>query len=193
MRDKNIPGDALLPSDNALVTLTALLDRFPDEQFDPVFYWFIQASRLGRYSTSSTTSMEEDLKEVEHATSLRDALERLLGRIRYVPKVTVDDFMRDFGDSRFGRLLLYLLVQRNAAVDWDQRGMRIGFDSVGLLSGFEPQFHHVFPKACVGDAHPSDLVNALANIALIGPSINIRISKGNRWTTSAGTPLLRRS
>lgn len=177
LRDKSIPGNALLPSDNALVTLTALLDRFPQEAFDPIFYWFVQASRFGRYSTSSTSSMEEDLKEVADATSLKDALERLLGRIRYLPKVTADDFMRDFGDSRSGRLLLHLLVQKKAAVDWDQRGMRIGFDSVGLLSGFEPQFHHVFPKAFVGNAHPADLVNALANIALIGPAINIRISK----------------
>jgi hypothetical protein len=35
------------------------------------------------------------------------------------------------------------------------------------------------PKAFIGDAHASDLVNALANIALIGPAINIRISKKN--------------
>jgi hypothetical protein len=177
LRDKGIAGNALLPSDNALVTLTALADRFPDEAFDSTFYWFVQASRLGRYSTSSTSSMEEDLKEVAEASSLKDALERLLGRIRYVPKVTTEDFLRDFGDSRSGRLLLYLLIHRNEAVDWDQKGMRIGFDSVGLLSGFAPQFHHIFPKAFIGDAHSKDLVNALANIALIGPAINIRISK----------------
>jgi hypothetical protein len=147
--------------------------------FGPIFYWFVQASRLGRYSPSSTSSMEEDLKEVTEAASLKDALERLLGRIRYPPRVTADDFLRYFGDSRSGRLILYLLIQRNAAVDWDQREMRIGFDSVGLLSGFAPQFHHIFPKAFIGDAHPADLINALANIALIGPAINIRISKKN--------------
>jgi hypothetical protein len=179
LKDKGIAGNALLPSDNALVTLTALADRFPDAAFDSIFYWFVQASRLGRYSTSSSSSMEEDLKEVAEASSLKDALERLLGRIRYLPKVTAEDFLRDFGDSRSGRLILYLLIQRNAAIDWDERGMRIGFDSVGLLSGFAPQFHHIFPKAFVGTAHSADLVNALANIALIGPTINIRISKKN--------------
>jgi hypothetical protein len=123
--------------------------------------------------------MEEDLKDVAESTSLKDSLERLLARIRYLPKVAADDFMRDYGDSRSGRLLLYLLVQKNAAVDWDQRQIRIGFDSVGLLSGFAPQFHHIFPKAFIGNAHPEELVNALANIALIGPAINIRISKKN--------------
>lgn len=179
LRDKGIAGNALLPSDNALVTLIALADKFPEENFNQTFYWLVQASRFARYSTSSTSSMEEDLKEVAESTSLKDTLTRLLARIRYLPKVLADDFMRDYGDSRSGRLLLYLLVQETAAVDWDQKQIRIGFDSAGLLSGFSPQFHHIFPKAFVGDAHPEDLVNALANIALIGPAINIRISKKN--------------
>lgn len=173
-KDKGIAGNALLPSDNALVTLTALADKFPEEPFDPIFYWFVQASRFGRYSTSSTSSMEEDLKEVAEAKSLKDALERLLARIRYLPKVTADDSMRDYGDSRSGRLILYLLVQRNEALDWDQKGVRIGFDSEGLLSGFAPQFHHIFPKAFIDGAYPEELVNALANIALIGPAINFQ-------------------
>ena len=50
--------------------------------------------------------------------------------------------------------------------------VRIGFDTVGLLSGFAPQFHHIFSKAFVGEAHPANLINALANIALIGPAID---------------------
>ena len=177
LKDKGLAGNTLLPSDNALVTLTALADKFPDEPFDRTFYWFVQASRFARYSTSSTSSMEEDLKEVAEAGSLQEALERLLTRIRYLPRVTADDFMRDFGDSRSGRLLLYLLIQRSNAVDWDQRGIQIGFDSNGLLSGFTPQFHHIFPRAFIGKNHPDELTNALANIALIGPTINIRISK----------------
>lgn len=176
-KDKGLAGNTLLPSDNALVTLTALSAKFPDEPFDQTFYWFVQASRFARYSMSSTSSMEEDLKEVAEATSLKDALERLLARIRFLPKVTPEDFMRDFGDSRSGRLLLYLLVQRNGAADWDKRGIRVGYDSDGLLSGFSPQFHHIFPRAFIGGQHAAELTNALANIALIGPTINIRISK----------------
>jgi hypothetical protein len=85
--------------------------------------------------------------------------------------------MRDYGDNRFGRLLIYLLAYDVQAEDWDDRSIRIGFDSGTLLAGFTPQFHHIFPKAFIGDQHPDTLVNALANIALIGPAINIRISK----------------
>lgn len=177
LRDRGISGNALLPSDNALVPLTALLDRFPDAPFDQVFYWLLQASRFGRYSTSSTSSMEEDLKEIADASDVKDALERLLARIRYLPMLTADDFLRDYSDTRFGRLLLYVLVHNAGAIDWDKPHMKIGFDSGELVAGFTPQFHHIFPKAFIDDNHPDTLVNALANIALIGPKANIRISK----------------
>jgi len=179
LKDYGIPGNALLPADNALVTLTALLDKFPEEDFSRAFYWFLQASRLSRYSSSSTSSMEEDLREVAESNTFAEALERLLARIRYLPSLTVDDFLRDYGDTRFGRLLLYLLVLRNHAVDWDQRGVRIGFEGGEALAGFQPQLHHVFPKKFVEGHVDGDLVDALANIAIIGPTINIRISKQN--------------
>ena len=121
--------------------------------------------------------MEEDLREIDESSTLVEALERLLARIRYVPPLANDDFMRDYGDTRFGRFLLYLLVHRNRAVDWDQRGVRIGFEGSDLLAGFQPQFHHVFPKKFLeGHVEPA-MVDALANIAIIGPAINIRISK----------------
>ena len=123
--------------------------------------------------------MEEDLREIEEAKSLTEALERLLARIRYVPPLTGDDFMRDYGDNRFGRLLLYLLILSNKAVDWDGRGVRIGFDGSEILSGFEPQFHHIFPKKFLEGKVGRDLIDPLANIAIIGPAINIRISKQN--------------
>jgi hypothetical protein len=179
LKDHGVPGNALLPADNAFVSLTALLDRFPDDNFAPIFYWFLQASRFSRYSSSSTSSMEEDLREISDSATLTEALERLLGRIRYVPPLGAEDFMRDYGDTRFGRLLLYLMVLQNKAVDWDERGARIGFDGAQLLAGFEPQYHHIFPKKFLEGQIDSELIEALANIAIIGPAINIRISKQN--------------
>jgi hypothetical protein len=90
--------------------------------------------------------------------------------------MTSDDFMKDYSDSRFGRFLLYLLVYRNKALDWDTHGHRIGFEGVQLLSDFRPQWHHIFPKKYLEGHIDEDLVNALGNIAVIGPEINIRIS-----------------
>ena len=123
--------------------------------------------------------MEEDLKEISESSTQTEALERLLARIRYIPPLTAEDFMRDYSDTRLGRLLLYLLVVRNEAVDWDQRSVRIGFDGAELLAGFQPQFHHVFPKKFLEGQTDASLIDALANIAIIGPAINIRISKQN--------------
>jgi hypothetical protein len=84
--------------------------------------------------------------------------------------------MRDYSDSRFGRFFLYLLVYRNKAQDWDTHGHRVGFEGVALLSDFRPQWHHIFPKKYLEGHVDEDLVNALGNIAVIGPEINIRIS-----------------
>jgi hypothetical protein len=176
-KDFGIAGNALMPTGNALVTTIALVDKFPDDDFRPILFWFLQASRFGRYSGSSTTSMEEDLRDVDEACTQHDALERLLRRIRYVPPLSAEDFLRDYGDSRFGRLMLYLLIYRNEALDWDKRGLRIGFDEQDVMAGFQPQFHHIFPKKLLEGQIDPPLIDALANIAVIGPTINIRINK----------------
>lgn len=176
-KEYGILGNALFPADNALVSLISILDRYPKSDFSPIFYWFLQASRFGRYSSSSTSSMEEDLKEIADSSALQDCIERLLSRIRYVPPLESKDFIRDYADARFGRLMLYLLIFANGAIDWDDSGTRIGFDDTELLAGYQPQFHHVFPKKFLEGQVGEDLVDALANIAIIGPTINIRISK----------------
>jgi hypothetical protein len=178
-KDYGILGNALFPADNAFVSLVSILDKFPHAEFAPVLYWFLQASRFGRYSSSSTSSMEEDLKEISDSSTVPECVERLLARIRYVPPLEAKDFTRDYADARFGRLMLYLMIFNKGAVDWDENETRIGFDGTELLTGYQPQFHHIFPKKFL-DGHVSiDLADALANIAIIGPSINIRISKQN--------------
>jgi hypothetical protein len=105
-------------------------------------------------------------------------------RIRAIEDVTADELLRDYSDARFGRLLLYLLVFRNKAVDWDQSGYRIAFQGNELVSGFSPQFHHIFPRGFLTDKAigkpqagvSADQIEALANIAIIGAGVNIRIS-----------------
>jgi hypothetical protein len=90
--------------------------------------------------------------------------------------VEVDDFLSDYGDSRFGRFLLYLLIYRNKALDWDEHSHRLGFEGAEALADFRPQWHHVFPTKYLEGKGAGNNVDALANIAVIGPSINIRIS-----------------
>lgn len=170
-----ILSDDPLPTKSALVTLVALLERFPDGRFDPVFYWFLEASRFGRYSGSAFTALNEDLREIRDADSSNAAVSALLTRIAPAP-VQPEDFMRDYGDSRFGRLMLYLIAYSREAQDWDEPGHRLGFDSAEVLKDFRPQWHHIFPRKFLeGKADPA-LIDSLSNIAVIGPRINIRIS-----------------
>lgn len=175
-REYGILSNDPMPTEAALVTMVALLDKFPQEPFEPALYWFLQASRFGRYSGSGTTSLEEDLRDIQEADSLSTAVRMLLRRFPHATPLESDDFLRDYGDSRFGRFLLYLLVYRNQAQDWDERGHRIGFEGLEILKDFRPQWHHIFPKKFLEGKASEDKINALANIAVIGPSINIRIS-----------------
>jgi hypothetical protein len=175
-REHGVLSNDPMPTEAALVTLVALVEKFPNAPFDPAFYWFLQASRFGRYSGSGTTSLEEDLRDVHDATTPEAALQQLLRRFTYQTPLQGEDFLRDYGDSRFGRFFLYLLVYRNKAQDWDETGHRIGFEGVEALADFRPQWHHIFPKKFLEKKVDEEEINALANIAVIGPSINIRIS-----------------
>src|SRR5262245_17959489 len=108
-------------------TMVRIIDKFHDDaRFEFALYWFLQASRFARYSSSGTTSLDEDLREIQGADSLFDATQKLLRRFRHEESVEIDDFLRDYGDSRFGRFMLYLLVYRNTALAWDEYSNRIG-------------------------------------------------------------------
>lgn len=175
-REFGVLSNDPMPTEAALVTLVTLVEKMPDEQFERMLYWFLQASRYGRYSGSGTTSLDEDLRDVGEAVSLDDALERLLRRFEHERPLEPEDFLRDYVDTRFGRFLLYLLVYRNRALDWDKQGHRLGFEGAKPLENYRPQWHHVFPRKFLEGHASDDEINALANIAVIGPAMNIRIS-----------------
>jgi hypothetical protein len=174
----------ILPSDAVFVPASALFERFPDASRSKAFEWMLQALRYGRYSGSATSSLDEDLREIDTASGPDEAIERMRRRIRAIEDVTADELLRDYSDARFGRLLLYILVFRNKAVDWDHSGYRIAFQGNELVSGFSPQFHHIFPRGFLTDKASgkpqagvsADQIEALANIAIIGAGVNIRIS-----------------
>ena len=85
-----------MPTQAALVTMVSLVDKFEDSaSFRYALYWFLQASRFGRYSGSGATSLEEDLRDIAEATTLVDAVHRLLRRFSHSAPMTTEDFMRD--------------------------------------------------------------------------------------------------
>ncbi|HVA16700.1 MAG TPA: DUF262 domain-containing protein [Candidatus Dormibacteraeota bacterium] len=176
-REYGILGNDIMPTEAALVAMVSLIDKFDDDaHFEIALYWFLQASRFARYSGSGTTSLDEDLRDLQSANSLSEAIDKLLRRFRHEDPIEVDDFLRDYSDSRFGRFILYLLIYRHKAVDWDEHSHRIGFEGTEALADFRPQWHHIFPSKYLDGHVNSGIADALANIAVIGPSINIRIS-----------------
>lgn len=176
-REYGILTNEILPTEAALVTMASLINKFKNENYSEAFYWMLQASRLGRYSGASFSSLDEDMRDIQESETIQDAVQGLLLRLKHhEDPIAPDDFMRDYSDGRFGRFMLYLLVYRNKALDWDESSSHIGFEGAEVLSPFQPQWHHIFPKKYLTGNDINSSIDALANIAVIGPSINIRIS-----------------
>jgi hypothetical protein len=176
-REYGILSNDIMPTEAALVTMVSLIGKFHDNsEFHVALYWFLQASRFPRYSGSGTTSLDEDLRDLHKASSLSDAVQKLLRRFRHQDPIAPEDFLRDYGDSRFGRFMLCLLVYRTKALDWDEHSHRVGFDGLAALAAFKPQWHHIFPSKYLQGRVGNSAIDVLANIAVIGPAVNIRIS-----------------
>lgn len=171
-------SDGPLPTKTALVTLLALVDKFGQESnFDPAFFWYLQAARFGRYSGSATTATDQDLSDVHSSATLEEAVVKLCRRMpQLLQPFSPEDFRRDYSDGAFHRFLMYVLAFRNEAQDWDERGMKLGFEGNQLAKDFNPQWHHIFPVKYLEDCCSDSETNQLANIAVIGPAMNIRIS-----------------
>lgn len=95
----------ILPADAVFVPASALFDRFPHADRKRAFEWTLQALRYGRYSGSATSSLDEDLKEIELAEDAAEAIDRMRKRIRAIEPFSADEFVRDYSDARFGRLM----------------------------------------------------------------------------------------
>lgn len=169
----------LLPSTNSLIPLFVLNHRWqnaPGYRFEKAYHWFLLANRDGRYSGSAITSLNEDVRSIMEAKEFEDALEALRKRLQSVAEISEEEFLNryDRAGNRFLRLMLYLILFRNKARDWVDQTF-IGFDKSDALvtTGFEPQWHHIFPRNILRNAGFSDDdIHALANITVLNERTN---------------------
>jgi hypothetical protein len=86
--------------------------------------------------------------------------------------------MQDYR-GRFMRLLLYLIMWDRKARDWVSR-QRLGFHGTELLERFNPDWHHIFPRAFLrrNEVH-EERWDVFANIAVMSPTTNIRFGARN--------------
>jgi hypothetical protein len=173
-----------LPTDLALVPLVVYLaenkGKFSNDKEKRRFlHWFYAALMWARYSGSSETKLDEDLKALgadDPPAKLRDNLIAARGRI----KVEASDLEGRGTRSPF-YFMCYVVARAAGAVDWFN-GLTLYSKLVGKSNGLED--HHIFPQVVLykKGGYSSDkkadvaLVNELANIAFLTKEANLKAS-----------------
>lgn len=175
----------LLPSTNSLIPLFVLHHRWENKQgyrFGKALRWFLLANRDGRYSGSAITSLNEDVRAITEAADFDNALGNLSKRLRVSSEIDGEEFLNryDRAGHRFLRLMLYLVLFHREARDWVD-DTRIGYDKTGapITTGFEPQWHHIYPRGVLREAKAQDdEIHALANITVLNERTNVNKLSG---------------
>jgi len=152
----------------------ALGARYPDDfLFDKAFYWFLLATRDGRYSGSAITILDQDARRINMSVSFDEAINGLIEPLSASPEFSIDDYLEEYTD-KFMRLMFYILVFKNEAKDWIYQSIRIGYDRTAnrLNEGFKPEWHHFFPRKILKDHFEEEQINALANIVILNEKAN---------------------
>ena len=176
-----ITSSDILPSVNSLIPLFALYYRWKtsgDFSFKKALYWFLLANWDGRYSGSAITTLNDDIKTITESKTFVEAIQKLLERLQVPAKLETKDFLKryDRAGNRFLRLILWLILYRRNAVDWVD-GSRLGYDKTGspITTGFQPQWHHIFPRSVLRKAGiKDDDIHALANITVMNEGTNVK-------------------
>jgi len=173
--EEGVLSSDILPSHNALIPLFALCARFGQSfRLRKAFYWFLLATRDGRYSGSAITVLDQDAKTINESLTFDDAINALVKPLRAPDSFAEEDFRKDYGDD-FLRLVLYLLIFKDGAKDWIYQDVRIGYDRSDrqLNEGFKPEWHHFFPRKVLRE-HKVDQsrIDSLANIAVLNERAN---------------------
>lgn len=191
LAEQGIMSSDLLPSTNSLIPLFVLHHHWKDKDkenyhFHKALCWFLLANWDGRYSGSAITSLNEDVRTIAGAENFNQAIENLLKRLQVPSKIDGAEFLNryDRAGSRFLRLMLYLVLFKREARDWVDK-IRIGYDKTGasVMAGFEPQWHHIYPRSILKKAGvPDDEIHALANITVLNERTNInKLSGKEPW------------
>src|SRR5919199_240699 len=170
--DRVLGGRYAFPVMSRYVTLRGGKLHDAREQ-DQLLYWYIHSFLWGRFTGSTETIMNQDLRALDHR---EQSLDRLIEQLR----LTRGDLRirpADFGGSSLGARfypLLYLLTRVYRARDWDN-GLPLSANLLGKLNAL--QVHHIFPKALLyrhgfGRAE----VNAIANFCFLTQEANRDIS-----------------
>lgn len=142
---------------------------------DRLLYWYIFSALWGRYTGSTESTLNSDLRAVEESPEGGEvgALIEQLRLWRGEPAIRPEDFRGWSLGSRFYPLL-YLLTRVGESRDWES-GIPLKADMLGRMSRLN--VHHIFPKAVLYKAdYSKTLVNSIANFCFQTQDTNLGIS-----------------
>jgi hypothetical protein len=150
--------------------------KFPDSQTrDKFLYWLYNALMWGRYSGSSESVLDRDVRILKETNSV-DELIRILAQFRGGNlEVAEQDLELQGVRSRFYQIF-YMLIRRNGAADWADSSLPLYNQAVG--NNYSIHRHHIFPKSKLykifssSSYYDRSMVNELANIALLTSTTN---------------------
>lgn len=140
---------------------------------DKLLFWFLESAMWGRFSGSTESMLDRDLKSVEQ---LEGGLDRLVTELRlWRGGLSVE--AEHFGGWSLGARfypVLYLLTRVGRACDWGT-GLALSHHLLGKMSRLE--VHHIFPKARLYKAgFKRAQVNAISNFCFQTKETNLWIS-----------------
>jgi hypothetical protein len=140
---------------------------------DKLLYWYVHTMLWGRYTGSTETVLNQDLRLIEEKDGALDRLIQQLRRDRGDLRIQPQDFSGWNRGARFYPLL-YMLTRVWKARDWET-GVELSSHLLGKTSSL--QLHHIFPKARLyKHGYEMSMVNALANFTFLTQDTNLLVS-----------------
>jgi hypothetical protein len=143
------------------------------KEMDKLLFWYLQCAMWGRYSGSTESFIDRDLKLVE---DLDGALDRLIEELQ-LWRGSLNVLPEHFAGWSLGARFyptLYMLTRVGQARDWGT-GLPLTSSLLGNLNKLE--VHHIFPKAVLyRHGYGRSEVNAIANFCLLTKDTNLQIS-----------------
>lgn len=150
--------------------------KFPDAKTrDKYLYWLYNALMWGRYSTSSESKLDQDIRALRDTNSVDDLIKHIATARGGNLEISAADLEFQGVRSRFYQIF-YILIRQNGAADWADPSLPLYNNAAGNHYAIER--HHIFPKSKLytlfssKSSYDKSLVNELANIALLTSATN---------------------
>jgi len=171
-----------IPSQNVLLPLFDYIynksykniDEVPKSEKNKMFKWLLIASFNGIYSSSPNNKIESDLEIVRKDIDSfpLDKLLNIMKERTGFNAIQKKDVIKNINvlRGRTGKeylMLLDVLLYRNKATDWAGK----------ILKSEDAAIHHIFTRELLRENGETrdDVINWLANLTLIAPSVNSEI------------------